>query len=211
MISVIPTHNKNFRAFGWVQDPSNFRSLCDVVAVFDSKSQKHKDLIQNIIPKTIEKRDGCDDFIIALQQTPLKIKYSQLVGTSFTPRKMSRCNGIIQATIKGQKRDFIGDWPADNYLRWAHCLGFIKYDYANDTFEITDSGLELTNAHQTSDELSKKEKELLINAVLAYPPAIRILKLLSETEDTHLTKFEIGSQLGFIGEDGFTSMPQKHS
>lgn len=209
MISVIPTHNKNFRAFGWVQDPSNFRSLCDVVAVFDSKSQKHKDLIQNIIPKIIEKRDGCDDFIIALQQTPLKIKYSQLVGTSFTPRKMSRCNGIIQATIKGQKRDFIGDWPADNYLRWAHCLGFIKYDYANDTFEITENGLELTNAHQTSDELSKKEKELLINAVLAYPPAIRILKLLSETEDTHLTKFEIGSQLGFIGEDGFTSMPQK--
>ncbi|MEG2583942.1 MAG: restriction endonuclease FokI C-terminal domain-containing protein, partial [Oscillospiraceae bacterium] len=34
-------------------------------------------------------------------------------------------------------------------------------------------------------------------------------KLLSATEDTHLTKFEIGKQLGFIGEDGFTSMPQK--
>ena len=33
--------------------------------------------------------------------------------------------------------------------------------------------------------------------------------MLSETEDSHLTKFEIGQQLGFIGEDGFTSMPQK--
>ena len=209
MISVIPTHNTNFRAFGWVQDPSNLRSLCDVVAVFDANSEKHKDLIHNIIPKLVEERDGRNDIIEALQRTPLKIKYAQLVGTSFTPRSMSRCNGIIQATVKGQGRDFIGDWPADNFLRWAHCFGFIKYDYTDDTFEITNKGLELTNARETGETLSEIEKELLINAVLAYPPAIRILNLLSETEDTHLTKFEIGQQLGFIGEDGFTSMPQK--
>lgn len=209
MISVIPTHNKNFRAFGWVQDPSNLRSLCDVVAVFDSNSQKHKDLIRIIIPKIVEKLDGRDNLIKALQSTPLKIKYAELVGTSFTPRSMSRCNGIIQATVKGQGRDFIGDWPADNYVRWAHCFGFIKYNYTDDTFEITDKGLELTNARETGEELSKNEKELLVNAILAYPPAIRILTLLSETEDTHLTKFEIGQRLGFIGEDGFTSMPQK--
>ncbi len=209
MISVIPTYNTNFRAFGWVQDPSNLRSLCDVVAVFDANSEKHKDLVYNIIPKLVEKRDGRDDFIEVLQSTPLKIKYAQLVGTSFTPRSMSRCNGIIQATVKGQGRDFIGEWPADNFVRWAHCFGFIKYNYTDDTFEITNKGLELTNARETGEALSKIEKELLINAILAYPPAIRILNLLSETEDTHLTKFEIGQQLGFIGEDGFTSMPQK--
>ncbi len=209
MISVIPTHNTNFRAFGWVQDPSNLRSLCDVVAVFDSNSEKHKDLIHNVIPKLVEERDGRKDFIKALRNRPLKIKYAQLVGTSFTPRSMSRCNGIIQATVKGQGRDFIGDWPADNFVRWAHCFGFIKYDYTDDTFEITNKGLELTNARETGETLSNKERELLTNAILAYPPAIRILTLLSETEDTHLTKFEIGQQLGFIGEDGFTSMPQK--
>lgn len=85
----------------------------------------------------------------------------------------------------------------------------LKSVYTDDTFEITDKGLELTNARETGEELSKNEKELLVNAILAYPPAIRILTLLSETEDTHLTKFEIGQRLGFIGEDGFTSMPQK--
>ena len=122
---------------------------------------------------------------------------------------MSRCNGIIQATVKGQGRDFIGDWPADNFVRWAHCFGFIKYNYTDDTFEITNKGLEITKARETGDELSEKEKELLINAILAYPPAIRILNLLSETEDTHLTNFEICQQLGFIGEEGFTLMPQK--
>ena len=209
MISVIPTHNKNFRAFGWVQDPSNFRSLCDVVAVFDSNSQTHKNLIRIVIPKIIENRDGRDKLIKTLQSTPLKIKYAELVGTSFTPRSMSRCNGIIQATVKGQGRDFIGDWPADNYVRWAHCFGLIKYNYTDDTFEITDKGLELATARETGEDLSNKEKELLVNAILAYPPAIRILTLLSETEDAHLTKFEIGQRLGFIGEDGFTSMPQK--
>ncbi len=209
MISVIPTHNKTFRTFGWVQDPSNMRSLCDVVAVFDTNSQKHKDLISNIIPDIVEERDGREDLITALQNVPLKIKYSQLVGTSFTPRSMSRCNGIIQATVRGQKRDYIGDWPADNFVRWAHCFGFIKYDYSDDSFEITDKGLELTNAKTEDETLSKKEMELLTNAILTYPPAIRILQLLSETEETHLTKFEIGQRLGFIGEDGFTSMPQK--
>lgn len=209
MISVIPTHTKNFRAFGWVQDPSNLRSLCDVVAVFDADSQKHKELINSIIPKLVEVCDGRNELIGALKQAPLKIKYTLLVGTSFTPRSISRCNGIIQATVKGQGRDFIGDWPADNYVRWAQCFGFIKYDYTDDTFEITAKGLELTNARETGDVLSEKEKELLINAILAYPPAVRILNLLSATEETHLTKFEIGEQLGFIGEDGFTSMPQK--
>lgn len=209
MISVIPTHNTTFRAFGWVQDPSNLRSLCDVVAIFDINSQKHKDLIDNIIPKLVEERDGRNDFIKTLRDRPLKIKYAQLVGTSFKPRSMSRCNGIVQAAVKGQGRDFIGDWPADNFVRWAHCFGFIKYDYTDDTFEITANGLALSRARETGVILSKKEQELLVDAVLAYPPAIRILNLLFKAEDAHLTKFEIGQQLGFIGEDGFTSMPQK--
>ncbi|MEG2381018.1 MAG: restriction endonuclease FokI recognition domain-containing protein, partial [Oscillospiraceae bacterium] len=209
MISVLPTQIKKFRSFGWVQDPSNLISLCNVVAVFDSNSQTHKDLIDRNISKLVEKRDGRDTFINTLKQNPLKIPYSQLVGTSFTPRSSSRCNGIIQVTVKGQGRDFIGDWPADNFVRWAHCFGFIKYNYNDDTFEITNEGLALSAARNNPVELSESEKALLIDAALAYSPAIRILKLLSATEDTHLTKFEIGKQLGFIGEDGFTSMPQK--
>jgi hypothetical protein len=139
---------------------------------------------------------------------PLKVTYSHLVGTAFTPRSASRCNGIIQATVKGQSRDFIGDWPADNFVRWAHCLGFIKYDYADDTFAITSAGLELTAAFENTEELSENEHAILTNALLAYPPAVRVLSLLAE-ENAHLTKFEIGKELGFIGEGGFCSMPQK--
>lgn len=178
MISVIPTHNKNFRAFGWVQDPSNFRSLCDVVAVFDSNSQTHKNLIRVVIPKIIEKRDGRDKLIKTLQNTPLKIKYAELVGTSFTPRSMSRCNGIIQATVKGQGRDFIGDWPADNYVRWAHCFGLIKYNYTDDTFEITDKGLELATARETGEDgfTSMPQKIFIRSLVNAEPKERKSMK-----------------------------------
>lgn len=231
MISVINTYSQKFRTFGWVQDASNWYSLCDVVSVFDEDSRKHNELKNNIIPKLVEEQDGRDDLIKALNRKPLKIKYAELIGTAFKPRKISRCNGIIQATVKGQKRNFIGDWPADNYIRWAYCLGFIKYNYSDDTFEITSKGRDLTkkikeyfivksNIDNHTDRIFDKKyiklsykkdeiKDLLINAVLTYPPAIRILKLLSKTEDTHLTKFEIGRQLGFIGEDGFTSLSQK--
>lgn len=209
MISIIPVSTTKFRALGWVQDPSNLVSLCDVVAIFDKNSKKYKELIEKSIPTLVKSEDGQTKLLNALNAEPLKIKYNDLVGTAFIPRSASRCNGIIQAAIKGQIRSFIGDWPADNFLRWAHCFGFVKYNYYDDTFEITQNGLKLTAARTTAtNNLSTKEKELLINAILAYPPAIRILSLLYEDKSNHLTKFELGKNLGFIGEEGFTSMPQ---
>jgi len=41
--------------------------------------------------------------------------------------------------------------------------------------------------------------------MLSYPPVARVLTLLSNGE--HLTKYEIGKKLGFVGEAGFTSLP----
>lgn len=208
MINVIPTQNNRFRTFGWVQDSSDFRGLCDVVAIFDNSSAKYNELKTQTIPRMIEERDGKSRLIEALNADPLYIKYIDLVGTSFTPRNSARCNGIVQAAIHGQRRDFIGDWPADNFVRWAHAFGFIKYNYESDSFCITDSGLQLVHAKTEGNELNEQEKEIMITAALSYPPVVRILKLLAETEDTHLTKFELGSKLGFVGEDGFTSFPQ---
>lgn len=208
MISVLATPHAASRAFGWVQDPSSWRSLCDVVAVFDEHSAKHRELADKILPRLVEERDGREALLQAMQARPLAIRYGLLVGTSFQPRSLSRCNGIVQAAVKGQGgRPFIGDWPADNYLRWAHCLGFVRYDYGSDSFSITGKGLALTAARGEGEALSPGESALLTEALLAYPPAIRVLELLCG-EEVHLTKFELGRQLGFVGEDGFTSMPQ---
>ena len=104
MISVIPTQTTRFRTFGWVQDPSDFRSLCDVVAIFDKNSSKHCELKESIIPRLVEDRDGKAGLIEALEADPLRISYADLVGTSFTPRSAARCNGIVQGAVPGQVR-----------------------------------------------------------------------------------------------------------
>jgi len=217
MISVITTEAEIFRSFGWVQDPSNFRSLCNVVAVFDETSEVHRILRENILPSLVSKEDGLDQLIEAMDRRPLRIEYNKLVGTTSIPRSQAKCNAIIQAAVRGQAKDFIGDWPADNFVRWAHAFGFLKYEYREDSFAITESGRRLVEARpqelqyptSSKDEsLSMQEEAELTNAILAYPPAVRILNLLAEGEDIHLTKFEIGRNLGFIGEGGFTSLPQ---
>lgn len=201
MIELRKMENQNFRTFGWVQDPSDFESLIKVVSIFDNKSETHKELVNEKIDRLIEERDGKSHFLEVLNSIPLKIKYADLVGTSFTPRSSARCNGIVQATVKGQVRDFISDWSADNFVRWAQALGFIKYNYFDDSFEITEEGLNLTGA-KTIEE----KEDILIDSLLSYPPAVRILNLLSDGKVK--TKFELGKNLGFIGEDGFTSIPQ---
>jgi len=102
MISILKTNKPSSRTFGWIQDPNNFRSLCDVVAIFDNKSQKHKELITKTLPTLVLEKDGRDKLIVAMENKPLKLKYSDLVGTSFTPRSSSRYNGIVQATVFGR-------------------------------------------------------------------------------------------------------------
>lgn len=201
MIEIKDMEKRSFRTFGWVQDPSDLDSLYKVVSIFNESSDTYKELVEHKINELVEERDGKQRLLEALEIRPLKIKYQDLVGTSFTPRSSARCNGIVQATVKGQKRPFISDWPADNFIRWAQCLGFIKYNYYDDTFEITEAGLEFSNSLQDEDR-----NEILENALLSYPPAVRILNLLED--GSVKTKFELGKCIGFVGEDGFTSLPQ---
>ena len=201
-MSFVNGHPITVRSFGWVQDPGKFENLKRVVGTFYYGSGVHQNLIATIIPNLVEERDGKSRFIEVLSTQPLKLRYKDLVGTSFTPRSSARCNGIIQAVLPGQKRPFQGDWPADNFLRWAHALGLIGYDYFSDTFEIT----ELGKRYVESADNSNIEKEILSQALLSYPPVMRILNLLSD--GSHKTKFELGKQFGFVGEDGFTTLPQ---
>lgn len=201
MIEIKDMEKRNFRTFGWVQDSGEIESLYKVVSVFNKDSATYKELVNSRISQLIEVRDGRNRLIEALKANPFKIKYSDLVGTTFKPRPSARCNGIIQAIVEGQRRAFIGNWPADNFIRWAQCLGFIKYNYYDDTFEITETGLEFSNSQE-----GEQREEILENALLSYPPVVRILNLLED--GSVKTKFELGKNLGFVGEDGFTSLPQ---
>ena len=203
------------RAFGWVQDASTIEKLRATVEIFDPQSPTYKLLIEERIPNLVKEPDRRDRFLAELSLTPLKLKYTDLVGTAHK----DICTGILRAALKGQGREFIRNWPADNYLRWAHALGFIRHDRDTDSFSITEFGLKYTRSHPktvgskqqllpNSDQQDTDfdETEILSQAFLSYPPVMRVLNLLAD--GSHLTKFEIGSQLGFIGEDGFTSLPQ---
>ena len=212
------------RTFGWIQNPAKSSTLKDVVAVFENGSYMHKELINERIPKLIEYNLACDaetmqSFINLLNKEPLVLPYSDLKGkgAGSTGRKNAKCSGIIQAALTAQKfievenkdgeiikikKPYQDDWSADGYLRWAISVGLIDYDNNADTCFISELGRRFINIEHDS----AKEKTILGEAYLSYPPAVRILSLLSTGE--HLTKFELGSKLGFIGEAGFTSVPQ---
>lgn len=170
-------------------------------------------LLRSLIPRKVLPQDGRQTFINELRSrsghnSHPKIDYKCLVGTAFTPRSSARCNGIVQALIPGQRRPFISDWPANNFIRWAETLGFIQYYPVDDAYSITSFGLSLSQANNASSKFN-----VLKEALLQYPPVTRILELLyieynRTPQNPLLTKFELGRELGFRGEDGFTTYPQ---
>lgn len=207
------------RTFGWIQNPSSTDNLKNVVSLFVPESEFCKYMAEKHLPllkeaKLFHTDDLCDKFIIALKQT--EISYSMLKGKGAGKggRKNAKCSGLAQAAIIGQqkcrysvngnviemKKPYTDDWSADGFLRWAISLGFLDYNYEHDTCSITPIGKQFVLA---TNEI---KKEILGTAYLSYPPVCRILGILSD--GGHYTKFELGKQLGFTDEAGFTSIPQ---
>ncbi len=186
------------RAAGWIQDASDFDNLHKFVSLFSHESFYRKEFLSKL--QTIVVEEKRKEFLSIVNKEDIRIKYVDIVGTSpkGSRRTETKCNGIGQASLEGQRKDrnFQGDWPTDNFLRWAEILCFINYDYIDDTYSITSIGREFVKAIDISDRNSILEKQLSY-----YPPVSRILKLLKSGPTS---KFEIGENLGFIGEKGFT-------
>lgn len=193
------------RTFGWVQEAYTISNLKNVVRVFVLDSTINKLLREDKIPRLISDEYHKDEMIKLLSMGKMEIPYTLLKGKG-TPKGFTRsnapCSGIIQAVLPGQRKEYQSDWPADSFLRWAVSIGFLNYNREKDTCSIS----ELGNKYAVSADGSKEEKEILTEAFLSYPPVCRILSLIENGKS--MTKFEIGCQLGFVGEAGFTSIPQ---
>jgi hypothetical protein len=209
------------RTFGWVQNPSSTETLRDIISLFVPGSYFHSYMVNEKLPLLssagLFKTPGLYmDFQKALRNNkPIKYDLLKGQGAGGESRSKAKCSGLVQAAITGQKykeyivdghkmrmkKPYTDDWTADGFLRWAVSLGFLDYNYIDDTCSITESGESLVMANG-----AKEINEILGQAFLAYPPVCRVLGLL--LEKGHLTKFEIGSQLGFTDEAGFTSFPQ---
>ncbi|MEB9507345.1 restriction endonuclease FokI catalytic domain-containing protein [Bacillus anthracis] len=200
------------RTYGWVQNPSSFKSLKKVVQIFDVNSKHYADLKNNLVVNRIYFDDVKKGLLDKLNRNVGEFSYSELVGRNIgdngkAPKSRSNSVGdsLIQISILPQQtkntgRKWTDNWTADGFLRWAVSFNFIEVDYKKDTYKISTLGEKFSKTKDDSDD----EIEIIRRALLRYPPATQVLSILSE-EQTYRTKFYIGDKLGFRGEKGFTS------
>ncbi|MCM1050231.1 MAG: restriction endonuclease [Clostridiales bacterium] len=193
------------RTFGWVQEAYKISNLKRVIKLFLLNSDVNKELRIDKIPRLVPEKYGRDEFIRELSKERIHISYQHLKGKG-TPKGYTRsnapCSGIVQAALPGQRKEYQSDWSADSYLRWGVSVGLLEYDRNSDECSLSELGEQYVH----TEDGSKEEEDILEKAFLSYPPVCRIMLLLES--NVPLTKFEIGEKLGFIGEAGFTSIPQ---
>ncbi|WP_088810680.1 MULTISPECIES: restriction endonuclease FokI C-terminal domain-containing protein [unclassified Listeria] len=209
------------RTYGWVQNPSDFSKLKLVVQIFDNTSIHYQNLKSNLVKNYIPFTDIKKNLLSKLNAGIEEFTYSELVGSSKdingksvgstktdgskVKRADAVADGLIQVTIQPQSittkgKYWTDNWTSDGYLRWALSLNFLKHDRNTDTCTIT----ELGNQFSKVVDGSTTEKDILQDALLAYPPATQVLSILDNSV-APITKFFIGNRLGFSGEKGFTS------
>lgn len=193
--------NYKVRSTGWIQDAADFNNLYAFVSLFYPNSNMFIEIDEKI-KKTLIDCDAKKSYLEKTYNGNFSFGYSDIVGRSpKSSRKTSTvCNGIGQAALKGQKREFQGDWPTDNFLRWAETLQFLERNVTLDEYAITQKGINYVTCHDEEDK-----NKILKNQLLHYPPAIQILRTLNESSSP-ISKFDIGESLGFVGEKGFTSI-----
>ncbi len=203
------------RTYGWVQNPSNFSSLKRTTQIFDPESEHYHNLRKHLVPELIPFEETKRELLGLLEKRAKQFSYSALVGSKRDKngnrnisRKSAVADALIQVSIQSQSAKTTGktwtdNWTAAGYLSWALSLDFLRHDRDTDTCTITDRGLRFSRV----EEGGLEEKQILQEAFLRYPPAVQVLRILSESR-TPATKFKIGSKLGFKGEKGFTSYPE---
>lgn len=223
------------RTFGWIQDSGSSRALKTVLLAMMPGSAVQNYLLDTKIPAYLPERYGRKEISRLLREGSAEFPYELLKGrgiscqlTAEENRRMfgydeeaaerlvqaggrgnAACSGLVQIALEGQrrlpngsKRPYQADWQADCFLRWGISIGLMEYAADTDSCRLSELGRRYAGAEAGSQE----ERELLGEAYLSYPPAVRVLSLLEA--QGHLTKYEIGAQLGFIGEAGFTSVTQ---
>lgn len=201
------------RTFGWVQNPSDFTKLKITVNIFDNESEHYQNLRDYLVQDRIIYFNDIRDHLQDLLDDDIDVfSYKDLVGVSRdkygkSPKKRNQAeaNSLIQISCLPQNykttgRTHTDNWTADGFLRWAVSLNFLEFERETDLFSITDLGKSFSQSIDDSEE----EKDILTEALLSYPPASQVLRVLSENPG-YRTKFFIGERLGFRGEKGFTS------
>lgn len=212
------------RSLGWIQDASDLHKLKMLCELFVKDSSTFNRLKNETFPllkfnHKIDSEELFTTYFKAIESGNTTLSYPNLKGKGAGKegRKQALCSGIAQAIFPAQSKveysspkggvititkPYQHDWSTEAFLKLAIAIGLLNYDEEADMCTLSEKGACLAKCLDTKDEL-----EIIGSAMLQYPPMIRILSLLSLSNDAQ-TKFELGNQLGFIGEDGFTSYSQ---
>lgn len=104
-------------------------------------------------------------------------------------------------------------WDARCRIKAICACGMVELDRNLQGYRLTALGKELCAAPK-NDELyrgkrilSEEEKAIFRKGILTNPPVIRVLNILNESRKNGLgpmSKYDIGSKLGFVGDIGFS-------
>ena len=124
---------------------------------------------------------------------------------------MRRILDVREAEGKVRKR--VPTWDARCRIKAICASGMAEIDRDKQGYRLTPLGKEL-RCTPKSDKyfrsirlLTQEEIEIFRQGLLTNPPVIRVLNLLNENRKNELgamSKYDVGSQLGFVGDIGFT-------
>lgn len=128
-------------------------------------------------------------------------------------------NALMRSIYESRtkKGEIINKWTWDARCRIkAICAcGMVELDRELQGYRLTELGKELCSAPKSAVMnrgkrlLSPQEVEIFRRGLLTNPPVIRVLSLLNENRRKGLdglSKYDIGGQLGFAGDIGFTHL-----
>lgn len=101
-------------------------------------------------------------------------------------------------------------WDARCRIKAIHALGLVSLNRDIQGYELTDIGIDLKNLNNVGDEaLNSAERLIFKKGLLTSPPVVRVLSLLSNDSkgrSSGLSKYDVGAELGFVGDVGFTHL-----
>ncbi len=127
-------------------------------------------------------------------------------------------HGDLRTKIK-EHRSALGNlpkrwtWDARCRIKAIHATGLVKLNRNIQGYELTDIGRQLKACPKSKEikrgfrTLSSEEVKTFRKGLLTNTPVIRVLRLLYDDykdKNKGLSKYDIGMQLGFVGDVGFT-------
>ena len=104
-------------------------------------------------------------------------------------------------------------WDARCRIKAICACGMVELDRSIQGYRITPLGVELSHSKKSEKlfrgkrVLSDEEIDIFRQGLLTNPPVIRVLSLLNDSRKSGrgaMSKYDVGSQLGFVGDTGFT-------